>query len=331
MRVRYIQRRKGEFWSIEEVFQAVIGHLPDGIQSTLISAPAAGANLASIVRNLWWARSQDGPVDLFHVTGDIHYVVLALTGAPVILTVHDLRFLEETRGMKRFLLWLLWVYLPGKAAGRLTAISEETKQGLSRFAGISPERIQVIPNPVAADFQPRAKEWNADRPVLLHVGTTSNKNLDRVIEVCSGLRVQLCILGKVTPAQRQALEVAGIACDSYCDLATGEVVELYRQCDLVVFPSLYEGFGMPILEGQAVGRPVLTSDRSPMREVAGGGALLVDPQDVKSIRDGLIRLLQDADLRSDLVRRGFENVKRYSPESVAAQYAEVYREVVRGP
>lgn len=103
---------------------------------------------------------------------------------------------------------------------------------------------------------------------------------------------------------------------------------LYQSCDLVCFVSTYEGFGMPILEAQAVGRPVLTSDISPMREVAGEGAFKVDPFDVDSIRTGLERLIGDGGLREDLIREGFRNVKGYSAESVAAQYAALYREVL---
>ena len=321
--VTYVQRKKGEFWSLEEVFQTIREHLPDGVESTTVAAPASGANLASLLRNLAWARRLKG--ELFHVTGDIHYVVLALTGAPVVLTVHDLRFLVEARGWKRFLLWLLWAYLPGNLADHVTAISEQTRQALIRFARVPPGKIRVIPNPVSPEFQPLAQDWRPDRPRLLHVGTTPNKNLERVTDACAGLPVELRILGRVAEGQTRKLEAAGIKFQVFCDLGRNEVVRLYQDCDAVLFPSLYEGFGMPILEGQAVGRPVLTSNRDPMRQVAGEGALLVDPDEVDSIRNGIQRLLREPELRSELVRRGFENVKRYAPEAVAAQYAELYR------
>jgi glycosyltransferase involved in cell wall biosynthesis len=88
---------------------------------------------------------------------------------------------------------------------------------------------------------------------------------------------------------------------------------------------------MPILEAQAIGRPVLTSDLSPMREVAREGALKVDPLNVVSIRNGLKRLLAIPELRNELVKKGFENVKNYSATAIAAQYAEVYREVLDKP
>jgi glycosyltransferase involved in cell wall biosynthesis len=95
----------------------------------------------------------------------------------------------------------------------------------------------------------------------------------------------------------------------------------------VVFASTYEGFGMPIVEANATGRPVVTSNIGPMPEVAGSAACLVDPFDCSSIREGIVRVIGDADYRSHLVAGGFENVKRFQADVIAAQYAAVYREV----
>ena len=139
---------------------------------------------------------------------------------------------------------------------------------------------------------------------------------------------QLC--RKLTPEQRDTLGTAGVEFEEHTDLSKQEVVDLYAASDLVVFVSTYEGFGLPILEAQATGRPVLTSSIPPMDEVAGAGALTVDPFDVDAIRAGLKRLLDEPDLRARLVTAGSENVRRYSAAAVAGQYAEVYRELAAG-
>jgi glycosyltransferase involved in cell wall biosynthesis len=105
------------------------------------------------------------------------------------------------------------------------------------------------------------------------------------------------------------------------------MADLYRKADLVSFVSTYEGFGLPIIEAQATGRPVLTSGLHSMPEVAGDGAWFVDPFDVESIRSGFRALLGERTLRERLVAAGLRNVKRFDPRTVARQYSDLYREV----
>ena len=104
-----------------------------------------------------------------------------------------------------------------------------------------------------------------------------------------------------------------------------ELVEAYRRCDMVVFASLYEGFGLPILEAQAMGRPVITSNFGAMREAAGDGALLVDPYSVEAIREAILRIKREPELREELVAKGLRNVERFRAEAVALKYAQIYR------
>jgi glycosyltransferase involved in cell wall biosynthesis len=105
------------------------------------------------------------------------------------------------------------------------------------------------------------------------------------------------------------------------------MVQSYVECDMLAFPSTYEGFGMPILEAQAVERPVVTSSVASMPEVAGEGACLVDPFDVASIRAGVLRVMHDAAYRQSLVVAGRRNCARFSPREIAEAYARVYREI----
>jgi glycosyltransferase involved in cell wall biosynthesis len=104
-----------------------------------------------------------------------------------------------------------------------------------------------------------------------------------------------------------------------------ELVEAYRRCDMVVFASLYEGFGLPILEAQAMGRPVITSNFGAMREAAGDGALLVDPYSVEAIREAVLRITREPALREDLIAKGLRNVANFSADAVAMKYAQIYR------
>jgi glycosyltransferase involved in cell wall biosynthesis len=110
-------------------------------------------------------------------------------------------------------------------------------------------------------------------------------------------------------------------------LTDGELVAAYRRCDVVVFASLYEGFGLPILEAQAMGRPVITSNFGAMKEAAGDGALLVDPRSVEEIRAAILRIKNEPGLREELVRKGRENAERFRADAIALKYAEIYRAV----
>jgi glycosyltransferase involved in cell wall biosynthesis len=111
-------------------------------------------------------------------------------------------------------------------------------------------------------------------------------------------------------------------------LTDEELVAAYRRCDMVVFASLYEGFGLPILEAQATGRPVITSNFGAMREAAGDGALLVDPYSVEEIRAAILRIKNEPGLREELVRKGRENAERFRADAIALEYAQIYRGLV---
>lgn len=327
MRLTILNRAKGKFHSIEELFRCISNALPPSIEIRIVEVPENGARLTAIAANIFWVFRLKG-YDVLHVTGDIHYAVLGVWRRPSVLTIHDLRFVEEETGVRRFLLWFVWIYLPIRFATRITVISQFTKQRLQSLIRVPEEKIHVVPDCVNPIFSADVKTTLCDPPKILHVGTTRNKNLERLISACSGLRVELCILGHLSPQQRAMLNYHRVIFREYFDLKVHQVADLYRQCDIVCFASLYEGFGIPILEAQAIGRPLITSNISPMKEVSGEGALLVDPCSEEAVRGAIGNLLSNAELRLDLVRKGFVNVQQYTATSVAKQYYELYRSLL---
>jgi glycosyltransferase involved in cell wall biosynthesis len=272
--------------------------------------------------NIVWAARNQGEVN--HITGDVHFLALGLRGERTILTIHDCHALERLSGLKRWMMRKLWFELPIRRAAVVTVISEETKRQLLRHVRVPDDKIVVIPDAAAPIFRPCPRPFNAACPRILHIGTKENKNLPRLIEALTGLRCCLHIIGPLNDSLRQQLESSGIAYESDAGLSEAGMYRAYCEADIVTLVSTYEGFGMPIIEAQWVERPVVTSNCSSMPEVAGQGACLVDPFDFQSIRDGLLRVINDAAYRESLLENGRTNRERFSIYEVAGRYVSLY-------
>ena len=191
------------------------------------------------------------------------------------------------------------------------------------------DKYSVIPNPVSTDFSFEFKKFNHKKPVILHInGSLERKNLGRTIEALSTITCHLRIIGKISKENKQLLAKFKMDFSQASNLSNEEVVKEYMNCDIVNFPSLFEGFGMPIVEGQAVGRVVITSNIAPMNQVAGEGAMLVDPTDVTSIKKAYLKIIDDDNFRNTLIKNGLENVKKFQLKAVSAMYVDVYREII---
>ena len=173
---------------------------------------------------------------------------------------------------------------------------------------------------------PRA--WPGTRPRVLVVGTKPNKNLPHIIQALQGIPCKLVVVGALDVSHKKLIASADVDLENHVALNDGAIARQYEAADVVLFVPTYEGFGLPILEAQAAGKPLVTSRRSPMQEIAGRGSCLVDPDNVEEIRKAVLRVIQDAAYRSALVDAGTINVQHYSPNAIAGRYAAIYEEMV---
>ena len=319
--------------SIEGVFAAVRDHLPEGIDVECVALERPSSGLFPRLGNMLQAWRRRG--ELNHVTGDVHYLTLALPRNSTILTIPDLRGLAVKSGLRKWILYFFWYRLPVKKAMIVTTISQFTARELVALLPGSEKKVVHVDIPISSRFFksriepeiPKTGDSRDSSHSALVIGTKDNKNLIRIFQAVRGLDLTLFIIGHLNDIQKDELRKQKITFRNFVDLPEEEIISVYSRSSLLMFPSLYEGFGMPIVEAQALGVPVITSDREPMRTVAGNAAILVDPEHTDSIRAATIQILQDDRQRKRLIAAGRENARRFHPDLVAAQYATLYRDV----
>lgn len=281
-----------------------------------------------ILKNSWFTYKNRNKTGINHITGHIHDVILGLIGCKVVLTIHDLVFLDNAKNpIKRFYKWLFWLYLPIKLSDKVVCISNHTKENVLKY--VNAKNLSVIHNPIDPQFEFSSKEFNSEKPVILHIGTGWNKNLHRVIEALSNVSCHLRIIGILSQSQKTLLLKAKIDYSNISGLTDQEIQTEYKSCDIVSFPSEYEGFGMPIIEGQKTGRIVVTSKIEPLIEVSGDAVVYVNPASVASIRKAFLKTIADDLFRNEKISSGLANVNRFEVQKISERYLNLYKNILK--
>lgn len=294
--------------------------------------------------------------DLFHIIDhtDAHIAYgLKKSGKPVVVTCHDLvqyiypEILQNEAKFPAFSM-AVWQYcVKGiNAADGAIAISTNTAQDIERWLHTKPEKISVVPNGVGAECRPlpqkivaewREKYIKSDKEIcLLNVGTNHHrKNVETVFKVVKTLDeqnipVRLWKVGEdFYPEQKQYIEDNNLAEHiTFVNTPDREaVIKFYNAADILVAPSLYEGFGLTILEAMACGTPTITANVSSLPEVAGDAAILVEPTDVEAITQAVLRIDRDRTFRQSLIDKGLARVREFTWRKTAEQTAMLYEQV----
>jgi glycosyltransferase involved in cell wall biosynthesis len=287
-----------------------------------------------------------GPVDLFHAPD---FILPPLRrGTRSIVTIHDLSFVREPDsvmpGMSRHLnKWVPWSV---QQASHVIAVSEATRQDLIELYQTPPEKISVLYHGVGPEFKPiremaclnavRQKYGLNDGPFILSVGTIQpRKNYQRLIQAFAKVdsKAMLVIAGG-TGWKNEAIfdEVNKLGLQERVRfpgfVAEVNLPALYSAATLVIYPSLYEGFGLPVLEALACGAPVIASNRSSLPEVVGEAGLLIDPYDIEGMAMAMRQLLEDSSLRARLSGAGQARAASFTWSKTATELVNLYKKVI---
>jgi glycosyltransferase involved in cell wall biosynthesis len=264
---------------------------------------------------------REGAADLLHCPT---YRGPLRSRVPLVVTVHDLAVLRHPGAFNRWTRTYSPRVVPAvlRAARRVIAVSDFTRRELVELLGVPDEKIRVVPNAVGDEFTQEGPAEAGD--YVLAVGTLEpRKNLGRLVEAVRKTDRELRVVGA---RGWGGVEVRGNGVRWLGEVDDAELARLYRGAACVAYPSLYEGFGIPILEAMACGTPVVTTRGTAMEEVADGAAVLVDARDSEEIAAGIERAATE---RDTLVPRGLERARAFRWDAVAAATVEVYREAAQ--
>lgn len=338
MQVTLFQRNTPGCFSLENVTKNLAENLPKEASVKIFTPTVANQGLLNNLIAGFQAMRHQGDVN--HITGHVHYLAFFLNPQKTIITMHDCERLmsDDWNGFKKLIYKHLYFKWPAMRCRFVTTISEESKKNLIKYAGVPAKKICVIPNGINAQFRPlelsglereELLKNNSRKKTLLHISVLqSNKNIERLLEALKGLDVKLIRVGALRASHVELLKQNRIDYLQCERVSLDQLARIYNAVDCLALPSLVEGFGLPIIEAQACGCPVVTSNISSMPEVAGGGAVLVGPYSIDDIHDGIQKVLNESPFRKDLIRKGFENVRRFNWPDIARLYNKLYREII---
>jgi glycosyltransferase involved in cell wall biosynthesis len=323
-----------------------------GLNSVLSAGGPVGRQAHALWRDLVWTHAllpvavRRSKVDLLHMPA---YSIPAIRTTPTVVTMFDMSVLDRPQDSKTWQRLYLGAMIPFAArhADRIITISEFSRQRIHELTGEPLTKITVTSLAAGGEFKRLEAGSRTDQLIeehgrfILAVGTLEpRKNLISLLHAVnhlkrSAVRVRVLLAGlrgwKYEPILRAVEQLELGEQVRFLDyVSDSELVRLYNAASALVFPSFYEGFGLPLIEAMACGCPVITSNRTAMPEVVGDAAILIDPENPEELADAIARMLSDRELAAEMSAKGFERAAQFSWEKCARQTVEVYRSVLGG-
>ncbi len=313
---------KFENHSVEKLFKTITKDKKKNFKFKFLVCPFYSSGFFNRLFNCFWAFLNQGEIN--HISGDVNFISLFLDKNRTINTFHDCYNLRQFSGLKKILYKYFWFSLPIYKSKYITTVSSFTKNEIKNLVRTK-KKINVISNFLPYANYKLKKKINKNK--ILIIGTTKNKNIDRILVSIKDIKMRLIIIGKINLNQIKYLNKNKILYQNYINVSESKLIDCYNQARLLVFPSLYEGFGLPIIEAQRMRVPVITSNISPMKDIVNKSAVLTNPKNINEIKRNIKKICFNSKFRKTIIKKGYLNSLKYNPEISKKKYFDLYEKI----
>jgi glycosyltransferase involved in cell wall biosynthesis len=321
----FIRKKANNHQHSVERFAEVLkkNHKGKNLNIEIVKCPVVSKGLFRRLYLICWSYFNQGDVN--HILGDINYISIFMSKNKTINTFLDCRLLDCFVTVKKFIYKLIWFELPIKNSRIVTFISKFTKLQIEKKLNFKVKNSEVIPVPLTDNLLFRVNN-NKIKNILI-IGTSKHKNVKNMIIGIKDLDVNLTIIGELDHKIKLFCKSNKIYYKNLIDIGKNKIKKILAQNDILLMVSKYEGFGMPIIEAQASGLVVITSDIEPMKSVVGKDGLIVNYNNPIEITKKIQKLLKDKDYFLKILKKGKDNSKKYDYKIINDCYHKLYNRI----
>lgn len=291
--------------------------------------PCHSTTIRGMLKNIKFAKKEQGKIN--HIAAQTESYLVPFLRNKSIVTFHDLGTLYSSRNfLYKILKTLIYIKTAEFFSNVISFVSNQTLYEFKKQSWKKNINLKVIYNSYDERLVPNDISEKETKPVILQIGTGARKNLESTIKAMRGINAKLLVIGKLTELQISLLKENDVDFENEFDVSYEEIVNCYNRAKIVAFPTFYEGFGLPIIEANAMCKPVVSSELQIIREVGNDSVFYINPNDIASIKNSFEKLLFDKNTYNNFVSKGTENAKRFSPVTIYEQYRELYRSLENG-